>query len=347
MRRIKRSALIGILLGSLAGLAQTAAAQGDMTAPQPAALAQPPQPTNGAGTSVDGWAIVRYSVLADGTTDNVHVIETVPPGIETGPTIESVGQWTFTPGTRDGEAIDWHNTESLITYRAEGASQAPSSEFQSQFDAIRVMLEGEPPIDLEAAMRMNRALLEESATQMTELAITLAQRALIALALNDAHAAYESLLLATDPRLSAMTGDDLFFALQLRLQLADQLGRSQDVIETHERLAAMFDPEQEDPLAEHIAQLRDIRTNDETLQVLGYVDDDPWRISADRRIFTIDEVDGVVDGIDVECDARRTTLDYQPGVEWQLPESWGNCELFVAGDPGTSFSFFAFLAPAE
>src|SRR5690606_27596915 len=127
--------------------------------PRPTAQPAPPQPKNKAGKTVEGWAVVRYSVLANGKTDNVRVVDTVPPGIDTKATVDAVERWTFSPATADGKAVDWHNTESVVVYRTEGARVEPSSDFEMRYQEIRAILEGEPPIDLEKAADMNDALL--------------------------------------------------------------------------------------------------------------------------------------------------------------------------------------------
>jgi len=65
-----------------------------------------------------------------------------------------------------------------------------------------------------------------------------------------------------------------------------------------------------------------------------------------HRSFTLANIEGEVEAIHAECDNRRRTLEYMPDVDWQLPDSWGNCVLFVAGEPDTSFRFLEFL-PAQ
>jgi hypothetical protein len=347
MRIASRSTLQVIVFGWLAGLTEIVSAQAGAMPPQPLAQPRPSLPTNRAERPVEAWAIVRYSVLADGTTDDVRVVETVPSEVDTEPMIASVRRWMFSPATEQGKAVDWHNAESLVTYRAEDGSATQSADFAERYAAIRALLEGEPPIDFETALQMNETLLEESAAQIRELGVSLAQRALIAIATEDWHTAYDSIRLATDARISALSGEDLFVALQLRLQIANTLGRARDALATSGRIAAELGPGREDPFAGMAQVLRDKIENEETLAVAGYIGGNPWRITAGRRIFTIADVDGTVAEIDVECDRRKLSLEYQADVEWQLPAAWGECELFVVGDPGTRFRLFEFLAPAE
>src|SRR5690606_16962991 len=107
----------------------------------------------------------------------------------------AVERWTFSPATADGKAVDWHNTESVVVYRAEGERTEPSSDFEMRYQAIRAILEDEPPIDLEAAAEMNAEMLEESATRIEELGLAMAQRTIIAFGMEDWHEAYETIKL--------------------------------------------------------------------------------------------------------------------------------------------------------
>lgn len=340
---IERMALSILLFASLAWGTQVAIAQDGP--PRPTAQPAPPQPVNKAGKTIEGWAVVRYSVLKDGSTDNVRVVATVPPGIDTRPTVQAVERWKFAPATEDGAAVDWHNTESVVVYRAAGERPAPSSDFEMRYQEIRTLLEGEPTVEvLQMAAEMNEALVTESATRIEELGVAMAQHTIIAYGLDNWQEAYDTIRLVSDPRVAALNGEDLLVALQLRMQLADRFGRTADALETHGRIAAGLEPGQPDPFGPMAEALRKRLDEDDVLQSAGFIGEEPWRVDVVRRMFTLANIEGEVDEIRAECDRRLQRLEYMPDVDWQLPESWGQCVLFVYGEPGTNFRFFEFLA---
>lgn len=352
-----------VLLVAVAAAGEKADAQ-QFVAPRATSQPQPPVPTNARGVPVEAWAVVRYSVLSDGTVNNVNVVHIAPPSAATDGIVATVEQWTFDPGTDDGEAIDWHNNESVVSF---GSSTEASQEFTEAYGAVAAMIdahaatvaaaqsadeadappaEGAPDRALAEAVSANETLLNEVATGAQEIGLALGQAALIRLAQLDPHGAVEFLRAATDPRVNALSGGELLVALQLRLQIETQLGRRTDAIATYERIDAGVGADETNPFDSVAQELKNERNNLEILQVLGRVEDHPWRIDAGRRIFTIDNIDGTVQAIDAECDRRRLSLEYQPDVEWQLPDSFGECTLFVDGAEGTTFSFFELL-PAE
>jgi hypothetical protein len=346
-----------VLFASMAGAAQLAIAQLRLVGPTAISQPAPVLTSNAVGTPTEGWAVVRYWVLEDGTTASVRVVDIVPPGADPSATIDAVEQWTFTPGTKDGEPIDWNNNEAIVVFQSPAEDSEPSSDFQDGYTEILETIQAQIPTldgpDPEDAIKAyegmrdaNLKLLREHATNVEDIALGLSQAMFINIYLKDSHAAYEFARRATDPRNNLLHGEDLRVALQQRLQLEATLGRIRDALITFERIDAGYGPDEPNPAAEFAEQLRDRAESDEILKTMGYVGERPWRVDASRKIFTVGEIDGAIDSIDAECDSARIRLDYQENVDWRLPDSLGACTYFVNADPGTSFSFFEML-PSE
>lgn len=93
---------------------------------QPVALAQEGRFFPGMGN--EGFIVTRYTVKADGTTDDVEIV-----GGFTNPFYESaikdaVAQWTFTPGTVNGEPADFLNQEYIFHVKiSESLASSPTS----------------------------------------------------------------------------------------------------------------------------------------------------------------------------------------------------------------------------
>jgi len=344
-------------------VARLAAAQADTVPPRPSSAPTGPALTNAAGQAVDGWAVVRYSVLADGSLDNVRVLGIVPPSADASAATETLGRWTLEPAMRSGEPIDWHNNESVVFFDSGRDRQTVSEAFESGYTAIVDRLTAiRPPEDssgpdealaaeyvrtLEESRAANRQLLNEQAVTLGEQGVALAQAAIIDMTLGDTHSAYEFARLATDARAQLLVPADLFAALGVRLQLEIQLGRTHDAIATHDRIASGYAPDDVDTAAEVMRIMRTRWAEEEILPVFGRIADHPWRFDARRRTFTISDIAGELSTIEADCDLRRLSLNFQADVEWQLPDFLGDCTLFVHGTPGTTFSFFEMLPATE
>jgi hypothetical protein len=67
---------------------------------------------------------------------------------------------------------------------------------------------------------------------------------------------------------------------------------------------------------------------------------EPWQHVLTRPTFLLADVDGEIRGLGLECDRRREQLEYADGVEWNVPESWGECSLLVDAKRNTAFSLY-------
>ena len=358
-RNNKRSGIATLISILAVSLSQVSYGQQVFTAPLPETQSQPAQPSNARGIPVEGWAIVRYSVLKNGTTSNVRVVSIAPPAADPTSTIEAVQQWVFTPAMNDGETVDSYNNESVVIFAPLDSESGAENEFAESYAEIRNLIEN-PPVGetegdarnemivqaLQEALAANQLMLAEQAIQMEEIGLALGQATIVRLGLLDFQGAHEFVSLATDPRVGVLTGEDLLILLQIRLQIESQLGRTQDAIETFDRITAGLGADEPNPFASVGGDLQTNWNTAEYLQVLGAVDDQPWRINAGRRMFTFGDVEGSIRSIDAECDMRTISIDFQADVDWALPESWGDCVLFVNASPGTTFSYFELL-PAE
>jgi hypothetical protein len=314
--------------------------QGTVTEPVPITRFQPATPTTDDGEPLDGWAVVRYRVLEDGTTSDVRVNDILPPGVDPEATVRAVSQWTFEPATEDGEPVAWYNNESVIVFGSADGDPLPLPAFNELYDAIRAALESGEYTD---ALAASRVLLDGARTH-TELGLALAQQATLRFALMDPESALRLIRLATDIRVRSLPESELLGALQLRFQLEAQLGRNAEALDTYQRIAYALGPDLLNPLESVANRMATELESSDALAVQGRVDnDEPWRIGvASRRTFTFADVDGSITGIDAECNRGVVRIEYQPDTEWSLPPSLGDCELFVATEPGTSFRFIEF-----
>ena len=58
-----------------------------------------------------------------------------------------------------------------------------------------------------------------------------------------------------------------------------------------------------------------------------------------RRSFGLASVVGRVDTVDIRCEKGTTRVGFSTEDQlWTIPQSWGDCRLYVKGEPGTTFS---------
>lgn len=69
---------------------------------------------------------------------------------------------------------------------------------------------------------------------------------------------------------------------------------------------------------------------------------EPWRQALTSRTFTLAHVYGEIRSVDVECAERKARLDYEIGVEWNIPATWAPCTLTVDASRDTTFALYEF-----
>jgi TonB family protein len=323
----------------VAGILASGAAVGQVVPPAPLAQPQPETPNNRFGMPMEGWAVVRYSVLADGKTANVRVIDLMPEMLPDRGVRQAVEAWTFQPATRNGAAVEWHNNESVIVFDVDTIPAEPSPRFVTGYREVETLLAEDEPED---ALQRNRRLLATETTRLAEMGVGLVQNARLNIMLGNLHAAYAAIQRATDPRRPLLEPSELTVALEYRNTLELGLGDVVAALDTFARRQQLGPVPDSDRMASNIAAIELALDSDRAIAVKGEILDEDWSHTMARRTFAIGDLDGDLRRINVECDQQTAELEYSEESEWSLPESWGACTVFVAGRRNTEFVFYEF-----
>jgi TonB family protein len=340
MQAIRKLTLAATLVaGTAAATALPATAQAQAVPPRPLEHAQPVPPQSRSGMPVEGWVVLRYTVLADGRTADIRVVDRMPPQLSEREAVSAVEDWTFEPATNDGTAIEWHNNESVIVFDDDTVPMEPSPPFLQAYLEVDDLIKGE---EHGRAHSRNERMLATVTSRLAEVGLAQVQSALINVSLGDVHAAYAAIRRATDPRIPVLGAEELKLALQYRNALELELGDAIGALETFARRTEIEPVPDNDVMASRAAAIEEALNGDAAIVIKAKVVDDYWRHTPARRTFAIADVNGDLDRIQVECDRRGAELPYAPDSEWSLPESWGACSLMVEGRRDTEFLFYEF-----
>ncbi len=341
MQIIRQFALAGtVVFGAIsAGLGPAAHAQDGITLPQPLEQTLPEAPQNRAGMPVEGWVVLRYSILPDGKTDKVRTIDRMPPQLSDREAIAAARAWTFEPAKADGAPVEWHNNETVVVYDVDTVPLGPSAPFVQAYLEVEELIKSQ---DFDKALKNNERMLSTVTSRLGEVGLAQMQHAIINLSLGDMHAAYAAIQRATDPRIPVLTVEDLSTALQYRNVLELELGDAVAALETYARRNEIEPLPASDVMVSRAATIEAGLGSDAAIVIKAKVADDYWRHTPARRTFAIGEVDGDIDTIQVECNRRGAELEYSADAEWSLPESWGDCSLMIEGRRNTEFLFYEF-----
>jgi hypothetical protein len=358
-----------------------------------------PAPLKQDGRFMPGFgseAIVRarYTVKADGTTADVELLGPMGNQFLDQMLTRNIAAWTFTPGTVDGAAADFHNQEIVMAFRVDpnappmamggppagGRSSgsrsgpppkapAPAPEaaapafvdpalqppiplgltpaVKEQVDAISALLAAK---DYKKALsEIDKALRRDVGT-VFDYSLLNELKTTALMASNEAFAALESSKLSTLSSINArgeeeffLTDDILRSALYKRFVLAMAVSQNQLALDTYELLQARVPMPADDKIHEQVKAVIAALESPEPRALRAQIVEDRWTFTPARRIFTVANVEGKLDRINARCQRRDLELEYQPDVDWTLPDTLGSCELDFEGRDGTSFVVYEFV----
>jgi len=328
----------------LTGAVLPGAASAQVVPPTPLAREQPEPPDNRFGMPMEGWAVVGYSVLADGTTSAVRLIDRMPSALPEDAVIEVVEAWIFEPATREGTAVGWHNGEDVIVFDVEEIGPEPTPAFIRGYREVEALIEeGE----LEDALERTERLIAMEASRLAEMGVGLVQHARLNLSLGNLHEAYASIRRATDPRLPALEPSDLAVALEYRNTLELRLGDVVAALETLARRRELGTVPETDLMASNLETIEAALDSDAAIAVKGKILDENWSHELKRRTFAIGDVEGTLRQIDLACDLGSAEFEFSVESEWSLPGSWAGCTVTVSGRRDAEFTLYEFSAPAD
>jgi hypothetical protein len=124
-----------------------------------------------------------------------------------------------------------------------------------------------------------------------------------------------------------------------------------DALETLETLE---DLDLDDDMAAKIKlfkeQIAGLRTTDQALAIEGEIGEardehhgaGMWWHTLLRRTAGIEAVSGSLERVELRCDWRRVKAKPEKGRAWRIPPEWGDCSIYVFGEPGSTFQLLEY-----
>lgn len=223
---------------------------------------------------------------------------------------------------------------------------ALSADVKEAFDEINALISAD---DFDRAAREVRNGLRRDVTTVFDYALLNTLKADILVEQNDLYGALEALKLATMTALNPqgekyffMTDDILQIALRKKLVISASLRQHGLVLSTYDELQSKVDISDDAQLSELANTSRAALDSPEPLPLLAKIVEDEWSFKPSRRIFTVSNVEGRLNDIELLCERRDLEVEYEANVDWTLPAALGDCELNFKGRDGTTFVVYQF-----
>ena len=72
-----------------------------------------------------------------------------------------------------------------------------------------------------------------------------------------------------------------------------------------------------------------------------------WWHTLLRRTAGVEAVSGSLEWVELRCDWRRIKAKPEKSRAWRIPPEWGDCTIYVFGEPGSTFQLFEYSSTAS
>lgn len=283
-----------------------------------------------------GWVELSYVVTEDGRVIDPVVEDSSGSRLFEKAALRTVEAWKYEPATVNGKPVQQCQTKVLISFAIEDNELQVSRGFYSDYRKIdKALLKG----DAGKAQELLDEMSEAGGMTNAELAWYWSLRARHEGLAGDKPAQLEALRKATVSDGRWITEELYPGILLLRAVRELETGDYVEAIGSYEKLLETgSDLPEIEALGEMIQKVRRFADSDQMLAVPASIESENWRHRPLRRKFTLTQIQGTLDDLEIRCSWKRFVDKAREGVSWKIPESWGDCSIFVFGEPGSSFT---------
>jgi TonB family protein len=306
----------------------------------------PSYPRGDLSQSREGWVMLSYIVTADGTVAEPMIENSSGgEGFEAA-ALRAVSGWRYSAATLNGTPVEQSMTKTRIVFRLEGRQGARPTFIRTYRNAATLITNGDlaaalPLIDqLEFGQRVN--LYEDAWFWWLKYTYLEASKS------TDTERKAEALQLALGFQEDYLEPEVFVTAARFLYALHLREGDYSAAREVFERLRDSKTAQRADryestlgDLTPTYRQIEQVVASDRLLILKGKIGrHDYWVHDLLRRAFSLGDVEGRVDVVDIRCDrGTKRYTSFPADAVWNIPASWGACGVYIKGEPGTTFSF--------
>ncbi|MED6322078.1 MAG: energy transducer TonB [Pseudomonadota bacterium] len=289
----------------------------------------------------EGWVRLSYVIDEEGRVKDPVVEDFFGSPSFKRSALSAVKKWQYNPAIKDGEPTQQCHQAVQMDFAISGKSGATRKFIKAYKDADERFNAG----DVDAADEALKELLAWDTLNRYENTWLLNLESHIASKQGDVEREAQSLtrLLASNgsKRFNNMVFDEDYvaYALQRKIILDAQRGYYAEALKSYTTLQDMEAQETRiGEIAPLISQIEESIASEQNLTVPVTIGSDGnWFHTLVRSKFAFGNIQGELDTVEVRCDTHREKFTVAEAHVWQIPNSWGQCQVMVKGDSETKF----------
>ena len=311
------------------------------TPAKPLKRVDPKYPSQAIRKGREGWVRLSYVIDEEGRVKDPVVEDFFGSPSFKRSALSAVKKWQYNPAIKDGEPTQQCHQAVQMDFAISGKSGATRKFIKAYKDADERFNAG----DVDAADEALKELLAWDTLNRYENTWLLNLESHIASKQGDVEREAQSLtrLLASNgsKRFNNMVfnEDYVAYALQRKIILDAQRGYYAEALKSYTTLQDMEAQETRiGEIAPLISQIEESIASEQNLTVPVTIGSDGnWFHTLVRSKFAFGNIQGELDTVEVRCDTHREKFTVAEAHVWQIPNSWGQCQVMVKGDSETKF----------
>lgn len=292
----------------------------------------------------EGWALLSYTIAADGSTRDIAVVDRMGSQNILKASMEALSAWRYAPAMFNGRAVAEYGNTLDITYRSNADAHGVVHDlFIERYNYGRALIKNKKPreaVDASEAAITRPLTLHEQTMLSYLLALAYSN-------LGDVPRALQHIRHATIDGRKYLDPKVLRGASRLQLMLEAKDGNFHYVVCWSPEVSLQADaddPQSDVEAARTVTAVRAALTNPAPLALAATLATNPWVGGAAqwehrllRRKFAFDSISGGVKNLRLVCQTEVIESPVNETSQWAVPESAGRCSLHVYGEPGATF----------
>jgi len=303
----------------------------------------PKYPIDAARKAQEGWVRLSYVIKEDGSVD-LPIIED-SSGIKSfeKSAERAVKSWKFDPATRNGKTIEQCQNSVQLNFKMHKTPKGASRQFVKQYRKVLKLINEQALGDAKQALDK---LAKRPRQNFYEDKFFFSVKASYFQARGDDRQELANLKKLIPAGKDYLPNNSYVYSIVRAFQLALINNELSSTLYFYNKLK-QFDATNEKvaTLAPYIEKIEQLIDSPEHIFVAAQINErQHWNHYLARKSFTIANITGKLNSVDIRCDNHFSTYNVDHEKKWEIPASWGKCQLFVKGEQGTKFNLVELAA---
>lgn len=306
-------------------------------APEPIKRVEPKYPISAARQGREGWAVVSFVIDEEGEVNDIIVKDTSGSKDFAKAAKKAVKRWKYKPAIENGQPIEQCvNMVQIDFTMGGGGTIGVTKRFKGRYNKAKEALENKDFKEFNEQVASIKKNVSMHLSEYNYLHLLIAEYQKVQ---GNKKQQLSHLRKVAKASTRLASKEQQLSTLYQVFVLEVELSKYRAAFDTYSKIAKMDEAK---PYMKHLdevlAKVENVISGDKNIIRQGNIKQDFWSASLVRHEFSLVDIKGNIDSLDVRCANKRHIYDVKENSTWTLPKSWKSCDVYIHGDDDASFS---------